>query len=586
VLILDQSSPGVVAFSEISGALRAEFMGQPGAGITFYEERLDLNRFSGPEHLARVKAFVNDKYRDIPLGAFVAMGPGALEFAETLRAGDWAGLPIVFVAVPDAPDTRSELPPRAIGRTLQVSFANAVRAANMIVPRLKRLAIVGDPLDRQTYRRHFKMDPAFLRPDIELIDLTGLAMPELSRRVGALAAGDVVYFTSLSVDGDGTVFTPRQALQQIARAANRPVIVDVETYVGYGAVGGFVVQPARMGHEAAQLVRRVLDGEDVWTAPSLRSDAVRPIFDWRELQKWNVSAESLPAGSDIRFRSPSDWERNRWRILLFVAGLLLQSFLITWLIYADRRRRAAEANAAMLHAELAHSNRVTTAGALTASIAHEIRQPLTAIVSSASAGLNFLRQKTPDLVEVRDALQQIVNEGHRADSVIVNLRAMFRKDVSRRVPCDVNALIRQVLALADRQVQVAGVTVLSRLAETPPSIVTGDPVQLQQVFLNLMMNAMEAMGDTPRDRRFLEVTTRPERDKIWISFEDWGPGIDDETLGHIFDPFFTTKPGGMGMGLSICKSIIEAHDGRLTATRRPGGGAAFLICLPLQGTRP
>lgn len=582
-LILDQSSAGVAAFAEISATLRAEFTGAPAAAIVFYEERLDLNRFGSDEHQARLHAFVKDKYRGVPIGVLVAMGPAALDFALNLRAGDWAGLPIVFVAVPDGSAIRAEVPAAVVGRTLKLSFAHAVRAANLIVPNMKRLALVGDPLERQTFRGHFKTEPAFLHPGVELIDLTGLPMADVKRRAATLPDDAAIYYTAINVDGDRTVYTPPQALQQIALAANRPIIVDVDTYIGLGAVGGIVALPGRMGQEAAQLVRRLLDGEDVWTTPVLTSEALQPVFDWRELQRWHVSAENLPDGSEIRFRAPSDWERNRWRVLLFVTGLLLQSVLIAWLLYVDRRRSVAESHAAMLHGELAHSNRVATAGALTASLAHEIRQPLTAIVSSASAGLNFLNHKTPNIAEVRDALQHIINEGLRADSVIANVRAMFRKDTAARITCDVNKLMREVLVLADHRLRMEGVTVRTRLGDHPPPIVTANPVQLQQVFLNLIMNAVEAMMTVPPANRVVDITTRVRQRQVLVLLEDSGPGVAPEILKRLFDPFFTTKPGGMGMGLAICKSIVEAHDGQLTAAQRPGGGAAFSILLPVDG---
>ena len=326
-----------------------------------------------------------------------------------------------------------------------------------------------------------------------------------------------------------------------------------------------------------------LDDQVAVETPPLGSEPVRPAQEHGDPRAFNASIESLPDGSDTRFRPMSDWERNRWRIVLFAAGLLLQMFLITWLLYADRRRRTAEANAALLHAELAHSNRVATAGALTGSIAHEIRQPLTAIVSSASAGLNFLNHKVPNLGEVRLALQHIVREGHRADTVIANIRTMFRKDATQRLPCDVNKLIRDVLSIADGQMRTASVATRTRLPDSPPVVVTGDPVQLRQVILNLVMNAVEAMSAVPPDSRLLQVTTGSDHGLVWITVRDSGPGIASDALAHIFDPFFTTKPGGMGMGLSICKTIVEAHGGELAASQSPEGGAAFRILLPLHG---
>jgi signal transduction histidine kinase len=582
VLILDQSGSGLPAYAEISLALRSALGGAPGPAISVYEEKLDLSVFESAAYEARLKDHLAAKYRDIPIGVMVAVGASALDLALNLRNSHWAALPIVFTAVAEGALTRLEIPPNVTGRTVQVSFANSMTAARAMVPGLQRVALVGDPLERQTFRRHFLKEPAFAAPSAQLIDLTGLAMSEITKRIAQLPDDSAIIYTTVNVDGDGTVYTPREALKRLAETARRPVVVDVETHIGHGGAGGFVVVPSRLGAEAAQLVNRILDGDDARQIPIATGDAMRPVFDWRELQRWNVDLARLPQGSDIRFREPGDWERYRWRILLFTAGLLLQSVLITWLLYAERRRRAAEANAAMLFTEVAHSNRVSTAGALTASIAHEIRQPLTAIVSGASAALNWLNRSTPDLGEARVALQNIINEGHRADDVISNIRAMFRKDVLPREPSDMNRLIRQVLAMTERRVAIADVAVRTSFSESLPPVLA-DPVQLQQVILNLVVNAVEAMSSRPPASRVLQVATALENGRLSVTFEDTGPGMSAETLEHVFDPFFTTKPGGMGMGLAICKSIIEAHGGQLTASSRPGEGATFRIVLPVQG---
>jgi C4-dicarboxylate-specific signal transduction histidine kinase len=260
----------------------------------------------------------------------------------------------------------------------------------------------------------------------------------------------------------------------------------------------------------------------------------------------------------------------------------LQSVLIGWLLYADVRRRRAEANAALLASELTHSNRVATAGQLAASIAHEIRQPLTAIVSSAHAGLNWLKRSPPDIGEARHALESVVGQGHRADDVIKHMRAMFRKEPGERSRCPLNDLVRQVLRLAAGRIAAGEVSLKTAFVE-PSAVVLCDSIQLQQVFLNLIVNAVEAMAHVPFGSRTLYVSTAVAQRHALITVEDSGPGMDEKTMTQIFDPFFTTKAAGMGMGLSISTSIVEAHGGRLTVSSMPDAGASFQVVLPLSG---
>ncbi len=194
-------------------------------------------------------------------------------------------------------------------------------------------------------------------------------------------------------------------------------------------MGGSLYSLALQGKEAARLASRILAGTAPSALPVLAPVTSTVMFDWRQLRRWGIPEALLPAKSEVRFREPTVWDQYRWQIILIGMALLLQAALIGVLLHENRRRRRAEASAGKLQSELAHMNRVATAGELTASIAHEIRQPLAAIVTHGGAGLLWLKKKIPDLDEVRLALQSIVSEGHRADAVIRNIRAMFRQRV-------------------------------------------------------------------------------------------------------------------------------------------------------------
>jgi C4-dicarboxylate-specific signal transduction histidine kinase len=234
----------------------------------------------------------------------------------------------------------------------------------------------------------------------------------------------------------------------------------------------------------------------------------------------------------------------------------------------------------MLMSELTHSNRVATAGQLAASIAHDIRQPLAAITASASAGLNWLKSRTPDIEEVRLLLKTIVTEGHRADDIITNIRSTLRKETTPQAPININDILKQVIPLAGRKMDAAGIVLRAIFAEHPSPIVFADPVQLQQVTLNLMMNAIEAMNSSTQLLRELGLKTHVDQDAVVLVVEDTGPGISPADMEKIFTPFFTTKAAGMGMGLAICKSIVEAHGGRLSVRGADYGGARFEMTLP------
>jgi len=246
-------------------------------------------------------------------------------------------------------------------------------------------------------------------------------------------------------------------------------------------------------------------------------------------------------------------------------------------------KRAEEA----LHraqAELAHVNRVTTLGELAASIAHETNQPLAAIVADAGACLNWLAAADPDLEQVRDVLNAIVTEGHRAGDVIQRIRQLATKTDPCRGPLDLNDVIRGVIPLILTEVRHHQVSLRMELAPALPSVL-GDRVQVQQVIINLMINGIEAMTPVTDRTRELVIRSRPhDGNQVLVTVEDAGIGIDAANMDQLYDAFFTTKPGGMGMGLSISRSIIQGHGGQLWATPNPTHGTTFHFSVPVMAT--
>jgi C4-dicarboxylate-specific signal transduction histidine kinase len=245
-------------------------------------------------------------------------------------------------------------------------------------------------------------------------------------------------------------------------------------------------------------------------------------------------------------------------------------------------RLRAEQESQRLRAELAHLNRVEMIGVLTAAIAHETNQPLAAILSNAQAALRFLDGEPPDLGEVREALEDIVADDKRAGDVIHRLRKMAKKEELRREHYDLNTVVEDVINLAHSEIVLRRAVVTKDL-ESGIQTLHGDPIQIQQVVLNLLMNALDVMHTEPEDERRVLVSTRSEgNDRVRVSVADSGPGVKPEILKTIFDSFFTTKSHGMGLGLTLCKTIVEAQGGQMQAKNLSQRGAEISFWLPLR----
>jgi PAS domain S-box-containing protein len=252
---------------------------------------------------------------------------------------------------------------------------------------------------------------------------------------------------------------------------------------------------------------------------------------------------------------------------------------------AEKEIRESERRYSEMQMELVHANRVTTIGHLSASIAHEVNQPIGATLNNASAALHWLSKEPADLEKARQALNRIFANGNRASEVIGRMRALFKKAPLRTEDVDINGAILEAIGLTRGEVMKNGISVQSHLVEGLP-LIQGDRVQLQQVIMNLIINAVEALSSVREGSRELVITTgKGELDDVLVVVRDSGPGLSSAGLERIFEAFYTTKPGGLGMGLSICRTIIEAHGGRLWVNAAQPQGATFQFTLPAQSNQ-
>jgi signal transduction histidine kinase len=411
-----------------------------------------------------------------------------------------------------------------------------------------------------------------------------LSFEDLLKHAAALPTNTAIFWELMIVDAAGAVHEEGKAMARLHAVANAPIFSYTDAFFGREIVGGPHVPVLEHGRTVAGVAIRILAGEkagDIKTAPTGMGT---PKFDWRGMQRWGISESRLPPGSEIHFRNPSVWEQYHFEILAIGAALLLQAGLIVGLIYEHWRRRQSEAVARETMSELAYVNRVATAGELSASIAHEVTQPLTGIVATANAAMRWLSAATPNVEKAQAALKQIVDASHRAADTVRSIRAIFRRDTLERRAVDMNGLILSAIALVkddlDRH-QIGVETHLDR--ELPP--IMADEIQLQQVLLNLIVNALESMCSSNDRPRLLRVRTGFSQDsKVIVTIEDNGPGIGAENIDQIFKSMFTTKSQGMGMGLAICRSIVEAHGGQIIASNGAPYGAVFTISLPTDET--
>jgi signal transduction histidine kinase len=579
VLVLDQSDLRGPFYYQLSAGLRG-VLGAPADGrITVYGENLDLTRFGGTAYEESLKRHFKEKYRDRPIGLIVAIGAGTLEHTLRWREELWPGVPIVFAMLDETDFAKLGRPADVTGVIIRIPLAGAVKVARAVVPGLDTIVFVGDDWDRQVLFGHWDEEISAATSGLSVIDLVGQKMVDIRKRVAELPDRSAIIYTAVFSDGEGTFYPPSTALGMIAEKANRPIVVGVEPLLPAGGIGGYVLIPSENGADAGRLAMRIIAGERAGDIAPVTRDA-KPLFNWNQMQRWNVSESSLPEGSQIRLREPTFLEQYRWQSIAIFAALFIQAGLIVFLLHERHLRHNAEAESRSRMSELAHVNRQAAAGELSSSIAHELNQPLGSILANAETAEMILKSERPDLEEMREILADIKRDDQRAGEVIRRLRGYLTRTPFETKDIDLNQIMGETFKFLS--VQASAHNIALYLQTAPGELrIKGDPVQLQQVILNLVVNSMDAMTTIPYGRTVIGRTELNGGSTVEISISDSGPGIPPDKLAQVFDPFYTTKDQGMGIGLSIARTIILAHKGRIWAENQSGGGAAFHFTLPL-----
>lgn len=581
VMVLHSFGRDFKPWNEYARTIRTELERQSPWPIDITDHSLMSARSSDEDSEAPFVEYLRALHAKKPLDLIVSIGAPAAAFVQRHRVGLFVNTPMVFTAVDERRVQSSLLTPSDAVVAVRIDYLEAIKNILQVLPDTRNVVvIVGTSPIEQFWRAEFGREVQPLGDRVTFSWTNALSFEEVLKQAAVLPPHTAIFWELMIVDVAGVVHEGNAALARLHAAANAPIFSYDEAFFGGEIVGGPMISVQEGSRQTAAVAVRILGGEkaDDIKLPPIRFAA--PKFDWRQMQRWGISESSLPPGSTVLFREPSAWQKYRLEISAIAATILLLAGLVAWLIYEHRRRSLAEIRSRNAMAELAHFNRLETAGQLSASIAHEINQPITGMVLKASAALRWLTAEKPDVNKIRGVLTDIVNAGQHAGDIIVGVRAMFKKGSNAKAAINLNNLINTVLALLHLDLQKDGVRVETQLDEQLPSVI-GDAVQLQQVILNLIVNAADAMR-TVQPPVLKVQTSRSAAGTVRVAIEDSGPGISEADRERIFAPLFTTKAGGMGMGLSICRSIIEDHGGKIWVSAAAGRGAIFQFELPTK----
>ncbi len=589
VLIIHSNQRPTVAGLIIEDVLRKVVPDRPERPVALYSEYLDAEHPSIDSYGAAAAEFMRGKYGGRNIRVIVAAATPALQFALESRDRMLPGVPIVHIAVPREQLARMKLPADVVGRAIDLDPAATLELAVRLHPDAKRLVIVLGAAERdRTWGRRVRAAVERLGVRLDVEYLSGLPTAEVLRRVGALPRDAIVFTPGYFVDGAGRVETPYRSAELIAPASAAPVYAPLDTFLGTGVVGGYVTPYDEQARQAGTLVVSLLKGLPTEGMTDATVGRVTMV-DWRQVRRWGIDERLLPPDTIVKFREPSAWEQYRWQVIAALAVVLLQAALIFRLLFERHARRRAAQQAAEARVEtgqyrenLAHVVRVHTAGEMSAALAHEINQPLGAIGNYALAARRRMGEEPPDLARVADLLDKLIGQATRAGDVVTRMRGMVQRHELEPKEINVERAVRQCVDMVKTDCELRDIRVELKPAGALP-VVVADEIHLQQVILNLLRNAMEAVElSHPGVVRLITIEAgRHGFDAVSVQVADRGAGIAEGDLERVFESFYSTKPGGLGIGLAICRKLIEAHGGALWASQNPGGGAVFQFTLPV-----
>jgi signal transduction histidine kinase len=583
VLVLYGDPLSIPANRMIEQGLTAALLSAHAWALEVFSEYLDLARFPAARYGDDIVRYSRARYGTRKPDVLITVTNTALQFVLDRRDELFPGVPIVFTAVDHREVEGREMPPNVAGLWTAWDYQRTLELALQLQPQTREvICVAGTGVEDQAYNNEARKALERFATHVRVRWLDKLRLPAVMDEVARLPLDSVVLYIPMLRDGAGQSVSPFKVAWQLAEASRVPVYGLSRPQLEQGIIGGALVDFSEIGSKTAALALRVLAGERLPVLSAPDPAIYKLLINWRALKKWHVSESRIPGAATVLYREPSLWQQHPRLILATAAILVLQSLLIIALLSQRARRRRAEIVAQQQQTDLAHAARLTMVGELTASIAHEINQSLGAILSNAETAEILLGSKQPHLEEVQQIIADIRKDDLRASEVIRRMRELLRKRELELEVIDLNAVTSNVLRLVEGETRRRGVEIEKHFADTLP-VVRGDVIHLQQVLLNLILNGMEAMSESSESNRRLKVGTAYDgEDNVEVAVEDSGPGIPPDRLPRLFDSFFTTKLHGMGLGLSIVRSIVEAHGGRIWAENNSSGGACFRFTLPVN----
>jgi signal transduction histidine kinase len=588
VVILFSYSSTLPAYENILTGVKSTIRGNNDEPVNIITEYLDIGRSDNDDYARLIINMYNNKLKEFNIDLLITVGPGINELLLKYGSNELKALTIV--------NCDADIPGRITLRDLKIkngielltkfNVSNTLKETFDMFPEYKNVYVISGVSSLDNYFSSlFRQIENEFEPSHSFKFISGLTIDSTINFVRAIPSNSIVVVPAFLLDAAKIPFSTPEVLEIIAKNSPAPVFPITDAAIKKtGGIGGYLFSYNNFGKEAGRISREILNGKQIRDIDVYQINFYEHIYDWKELKRWHKDdLNILPSNSLFYNKETSFLELYGWYIAGVMIFLLSQTLLILYLFRTNNRQKVITQQIQKtehMHRELIREDRMAKMTELTASLSHELNQPLNAIQLNVQAGLQFLESgKLTDKL-IRDIFERIARDDNRAGELIKSVRSMMKLELREMGKVDINTIIHETVNIYHSEAINQHIQ-LKINSQEHPVFVTGDKIQIQQIILNFMMNAAMAMKNTLPEKKLIEINQVLHNNMVTVSVRDFGIGIDETIKDNLFDPFITSRESGLGIGLALCRSIIERHNGKIWAENIDGGGAEFFFRLKL-----
>ncbi len=582
VVVFFSWNPILPAYEKMLEGFYDSFSEEIGVTCNLSIEYLDLRKPQNEIYAKNVVDMYNYKYRNISIDLIIVVGPMGYKVLKDFGLNALLKTPTICIDNDNLINDSIQYPLRdnMIRIELRYDFKPTLKTALALFPDYKNIYIISGitPIDNY-YINKWKIASKSYKKSHEIKFISDVTMDSLLFIVDNIPRKSLIFVPSFYQDKKGMPYTPSEVIAILARHSNAPVLPVADVFTTRkGGLGGYLYSFTNVGKEMGRVADLILKGTSSKDIIIRYETFYQHVYDWQELNRWGLGKSTLIPRDSIFYYKPSTFlEQYKWYILAVFIFLFSQSVFILYLIRLNRNQKEIarqKVDTEKIYREIVREDRLLKMVELTASLSHELNQPLTAILYNAQAGKRFLKNGMLDLKQTEEILDNIIEDDKRAGGIISSVKNLMKPENREMENVDLKLIVEETLNIFNSEAISKGVTIKIHLPPNPTWIF-GEKIQLQQVLMNLFRNALNAMDKCEPEYKLLEISLKMNKGSATVAVRDSGCGIDPAIMDTIFNAFVTGSKKGFGIGLALSRTIIEKHHGEIWASNLAGGGAEF-----------